>query len=421
MSTLVRPISSLLLACLLISWGRAEVSEAQRAWAAGRTVRVGSDPDFDPFSKQDPTGRIRGVDADLLASLAGRTGLVFENVPFASWPEAWQALEEGRVDVLTGTADTPARHATALFTEPYAAPRLAIITRVEAEGSASISALTGQTVAIPRLYAPLEDVMRRVPGVTLATGNSLAETLALVADRRADAALCNLASAVTLLPRHEFRALRVAGFYDKDFPLCLAVRKDLPELVPVLNAALGEVSAARGGAAYAEWVDARLDEWAGQRDSLRRQRLLANGLGAALPALGLLCAWLGWRLSRVRRKLREALAGQAARLPLDRTALLERAFEGVRAALFILQRNDRILHRNPMGRELAGEALVLPVELVSAAEKLRTLPRGAWLPVALNVGGFVSRWQARLTPMGGEESLLTLFPGAQAPEVEGGH
>lgn len=84
---------------------------------------------------------------------------------YESWSDAWNGLVNGEVDLVTGCAETPDRLGKALFTQPYARPRLAIVARRDAGQGWSAEDLTGLTLAIPRSYAQLEDIRERVPGV----------------------------------------------------------------------------------------------------------------------------------------------------------------------------------------------------------------------------------------------------------------
>ena len=137
----------------------------------------------------------------------------------------------GELDLVTGCAETPSRMERRC--SPSRTPaRLAIIARQDAGHGWSTDDLAGLTLAIPRSYAQLEDMRERVPDVRVATCSNLPEALQLVATRQADATVMSLASAVSLLPQSDFQQLRVIGFYDRDFPLRLAVRPGLPDSSP---------------------------------------------------------------------------------------------------------------------------------------------------------------------------------------------
>ncbi len=381
------------------------LSEEQSRWAAGRTLRVASDPDFGPFSVLGPDNRITGVDHDMLDTIAALTGLTFETVIYRSWTEVWEALLGDEVDLVTGCAFTEERQSQVLFTEPYAQPRLAIVARQDAHHGWTVDDLHGLTLAIPRGHVVLQDVHARIPSARVATCLHLAESLQLVASRQADVSIVNLASAVTLLPDADYAGLKVIGFYDKHFPLRLAVRPGLPELVPILDIGIAATRRQYDGSAYVEWVDARLDEWADQGRRLRRDRAEHAALVALAAAFAALAAFAWWWTRRRRAGACAPASGDTA------TDVLGGAFEMTSLPLFVVQLPDLILVRNTSARRLVNDTMVLPAELAELAARLATLPPETpeafeWAPP----GRQATHWQARLLPMSGGRGVLMLLP-----------
>jgi len=390
------------------------LTPAQLDWARGRTVRVGSDPAFSPFSEVSADGVLHGVDARVLESIAIHTGLKFQQVRFATWSEAWAAFQKGDLDVLTGCAQTPERAEYALFTRPYASPRLAIITANPSEGGWTAADLVGRRVAVPLEYALAEDLRQRFPGTHVITSQTLQEALQCVADHRADATVLNLASVVALLPGTNFRELRISGFYDKEFPLRLAVRPS-PEnrewLHPVLDTALNTLRPNAAVAAYTDWVDARLDEWSSQQRLLHRRRSWLLGLAAALTATTAIAAVALARLRR--RSARSGKPGPTdpASLPSSQEPLLGKAFDLTALPMLVVKSPDLILDRNRAARAILNGAMVLPPEIVALNETLSQLPPETpvpftWASQALPAG----TWQVRRLPLPDGRCLLTFVP-----------
>lgn len=388
------------------------LTPAQLEWAAGRELRVASDPSFAPFSEVTADGILHGVDARVLEAVASHTGLRFTVVPYESWGEAWTAFTKGELDMLTGCASTPEREKVALFTRSYAAPRLAIIAHRDSGHGWSVEDLNGLALAVPLDYAPLEDLGQRLPSTRIRTCQTLQQALTQVATRNADATVMSLASAVTLLPRADFRELRVTGFYDRDFPLRLAVPlspENKEHLIPVLDSALEALRHQSAGAAYADWVDARLDEWAAQGKQVRRQRTWLGALWGAAIMSSMAGAMVWYRTRR-----RES---QAHRTPEQTTvadgpeALLEKAFALTSIPMLVIQAPDLIVGRNAAARTHFNGAMVLPPELSEVATRLAGLPSETPVSVTWAAPGRDPVvWQARLLPLSEGRGLLTLVP-----------
>lgn len=390
------------------------LTPAQLDWARGRTVRVGSDPSFSPFSEVSADGVLHGVDARVLESISSHTGLKFQQVRFATWSEAWAAFLKGDLDVLTGCAQTPERSEHALFTRPYASPRLAIITTNPADGGWTAADLVGRRVAVPLEYALAEDLRQRFPGTHVITSQTIQEALQCVAEHRADATVLNLASVVALLPTNNFRQLHISGFYDKEFPLRLAVRPS-PEnrewLHPVLDSALNTLRPNAAVAAYTDWVDARLDEWSSQQRRLHRQRSWLLGLAIALAAATAIAAVALARLRQQAAHPRTPTSHDPASLPSAQEPLLGKAFDLTTLPMVVVKSPDLILDRNRAARSLLNGALVLPPEIVELSETLSQMPPETPVPFAwAGQGQPAAAWHVRRLPLPEGRFLLTFVP-----------
>jgi ABC-type amino acid transport substrate-binding protein len=386
------------------------LTDAQLQWATGRVLRVGSDPSFAPFSEITPDGMLHGIDARVLEAVSGHTGLKFTIVPYRSWGEAWNALTKGEVDLLTGCARTPDREKVALFTQPYAFPRLAIIAHRDTGHGWSVEDLAGLNLAVPLDYAPLEDIGHRVPAAQIKTCQTLEQALSLVATRKADATVMNLATAVSLLPQANYKELRVTGFYDREFPLRLAVpisQENEEHLVPVLNSALDALRHQSAGAAYADWVEQRLDEWAAHGKEVRRLRVWIAVLGGATAMAFAVGVW--WMIRRRSSRLRIA-PGFGAKAD-GGEPLLEKAFDLTSIPMLVIRSPDLIVDRNTTARAYFNGAMVLPPELSEVVARLARLPPETPTPVEwAPLGRPLAVWQARLLPLSEGRSLLTLVP-----------
>jgi ABC-type amino acid transport substrate-binding protein len=385
------------------------LTEEQRQWATGRTLRVASDPHFPPFSEFTSDGKLQGIDYHVLVEITRLTGLQFTPVAFPSWRDAWNAFEAGEVDMLTGCAETPTRAGTAHFTASYARSRVAIIAHRQAGQGWSLDDLSGRTLAIPLGYAHLDDIRQRIPRLRIATAASLTDALALVAERKADATLMNLSSAVALLPRIDFRDLRVAGFYDREFPLRLAVHPSLPELVPILNVALLSRDRQSPGAMYVDWVDQRLEEWASQTRALRQKRWWLGMLSTLSIVLAGTAVIAAWRLGR--RKNGHSAPPADAPPASGSDQWLGKAFELTAMPMLVVQLPDLILDRNLSARNLFPGCLVLPPELAEITRQLASRPPESPIPFHWGPPGQPAvAWQARLLPLPEGRGMLSLVP-----------
>jgi putative nucleotidyltransferase with HDIG domain len=96
------------------------LTPADRAYLAGvGTLRAVGDEAFPPFSFRSPYGQT-GYEKELVDELARVLGIEIEHVQMP-WSEARNALDEGRVDFVTGMAILPERQLQYQFSEPMLA------------------------------------------------------------------------------------------------------------------------------------------------------------------------------------------------------------------------------------------------------------------------------------------------------------
>lgn len=231
------------------------LTAAERAWLAQHpVVRVGYDPAWPPFSERAPDGRGVGIDADVLALVAQRLGVKFELVTRAKWTEVYDAAARGEIDMLAGTARTPEREKVFHFTAPYFVFPLVIVTRNDEPIVWSVLDLAGRRVAGVRNYAPTIELQRQYPTLDFSLRDTVEEAMKLVADGDADAFISNLPNVSFVAKVRGLANLKIAGVMPQTFDLCYAVRPDWPELVPILDRAIGSLTEAERLAIVHPWI-----------------------------------------------------------------------------------------------------------------------------------------------------------------------
>lgn len=217
-------------------------------------VRVGFDPAWPPFSFRDANGTLQGIDFDLLKRLEHQFGIRFEPVVTSAWEETEQKILSGEVDMVTGTGRTETREKYLLFTSPYISTSLAVITRQDAPFLTGLHNLKGVTMASPRGYASTEKLISDYPLLPIIQTETTLDALELVAHKKADVTVGNLAAASYLIKSAKLTNLKIAGIADYHFDLRLAVRKDWPELRSILQKGIDSISATERSEMFDHWT-----------------------------------------------------------------------------------------------------------------------------------------------------------------------
>ncbi len=231
------------------------LSPYQQAWlAAHRTIRVGLDPAWPPFSAADSEGKCTGIDVDLLSRLGRELGVTFKLGAQGNWSETYDAAKRGEFDLLAGTAATGVRRRDFLFTRPYFSFPVVIVTRSDEPLVWSMMDLVGHRIVGVRDYAPTVELQRIYPDLHVEVVDSAAEAMERVSRRDADAFISNLPNVSFVAKTHGLSNLKIAGVLPETFDLRYAVRPDWPDLVGILDAAIEAISEQDRQAIVHPWI-----------------------------------------------------------------------------------------------------------------------------------------------------------------------
>ncbi len=275
------------------------LTSAQTHWLAEHPViRLASDPQWPPFSFPDSDGCACGLDVDMLHLVEKQLGRTFGCVAVGSWSEALRRGQAREIDVLTGTARTARREVDFIFTTAYIQQSMGIITRTGEPFMASMGSLAGRRIATVADYAITDSLRRDHPAFQLVLAPSMEAALRLVSGGDADAVITDLVNANYLIKSRGLMNLKIAGIADYKFELHYAVRRDWPELVGILDAALASIEPVDKQRIIDSWVKvdyADVVRW----DMVWRVLMWVTAAALAIVSV------VFWHNHRLRRELME--------------------------------------------------------------------------------------------------------------------
>ncbi|MCG8613061.1 MAG: transporter substrate-binding domain-containing protein [Pseudomonadales bacterium] len=230
------------------------LTETEKKWLrAHRNIRLGVDPEFAPFEYLDGE-RYSGMASDYVDLLSKRLNVKMEVVQGLSWKDVIQQAEGGAIDVLPAVGKTKERQGYLNFTQPYLSFHRVIITRDNVPFVAGLQDLYGQSVAVQadtshhgyiKEHTDLEPVLYQ----------TLQESLLAVSGGKADAFVGNVASATYWIRKLNLTNLKIAAPVSTEVQsLHFAVRKDWPELVPILEKGLQTISPRKRKEISEKWL-----------------------------------------------------------------------------------------------------------------------------------------------------------------------
>ena len=290
----------------------------ERRWLAEhKDMKLGTDMSWPPFDFVDAQGRFAGIASDYVKRVGQLLEIDVKPVMGLSWRETLDKIARHEIDIVPLLVRTPEREPTMHFTRPYLSYPLVITTRTDSGFVSTLDDLVGKKVGVIRDYVSDEYLTRDYPDMELERVDDLEQGLGMLSDGKFDAFVGNHLSVTYYLKSQTKTNLVVAAATPYSADLCMGVRMDWPELVPILERALWAIPERERLDIQNHWVNLRIErtmDWG----------LVARMGGAAAAVVAVI---LGVIIFWNRRLARES---EARRQAEERTRLiLESVGEGI--------------------------------------------------------------------------------------------
>ena len=221
---------------------------------AHKTIRLGDDFAWPPFTFMDEDGRFAGIAAGYSEVVSERLGIELKPVTGLSWKQVLEKMKAGEMDVLPAVARTEAREKFLHFTEPYISFPIVVATRKDGVFVDNLGDLAGLKVGVVEGYVTQEILTKDFPKLVLVTTGSLAQGLQDLDDRKIDAFVDNLGSITYEMDKQQLEDIKIAAPTDYRFDLSFGVRKDWPQLAQLLDKALETIDERERAAIKNTWM-----------------------------------------------------------------------------------------------------------------------------------------------------------------------
>jgi signal transduction histidine kinase len=291
-------------------------AEERRWLEAHPTIRVAPTPDYHPLEYFDSVGKHWGITSDYFSLIEQRLGYRFKFVHLS--PKQWQRLDpESRgADVVTASAETPARAAYWKLTPTYLTLPTYLITRRSVADNITLAQLDGGRIAVVKGWAAEDYLRTRHPQLTVDAVPDVATGLKHVSFGLVDAFMSELPVATSWLEKEGIANLKLSGLAGYTYHLGISVRKDWPELHSILSKALASITPAEREMLYKKWVKIAMpDKFLSER---ARRMLMWTGISLAVLLLGSL-SWNRALSSRVRVRTAQLQSELTARAQAEQS------------------------------------------------------------------------------------------------------
>ncbi len=233
---------------------KVELTAKEQAWLAKhKSIRIGYDDSLPPYSFINESGQYEGIAIEVMAVLSQKLGINFKEHPNSSWNSLYRAAAAHKVDIIATMVDRPERRLWFRFTEPYLTKSLVIVTRQDNKTIKSRKDLKNKAISLVSGYKYGEIVQKDFPSAKSVKVDTMLEGLEAVANGTADAAVIFMGTNKYLQSKYKKEDLKVVGFYDRKTAESIAIRKDWPILVGILQKGL-DSSQVELKSIYDKWV-----------------------------------------------------------------------------------------------------------------------------------------------------------------------
>ncbi len=233
-----------------------QLTPDEKKWLAQhKSIRVAYDGSLPPYSFVNDSGRVDGIAIEIMALLSERLGIEFTIYPNSNWNNLYKAAAKHKVDVVATMVDRPDRSEWFSFTKPYLTKSLVIITREDNAVIDNRNDLVDKKVAVVEGYQYGEQVGKEFPTAKRIQVKTMLDSLKEVNSGRVDAAIIFVGTANYLQAKYQMEHLKIAAFYDRNSANeSIAVRKDWPIFVGILQKALDSLTEEKIQEIFAKWI-----------------------------------------------------------------------------------------------------------------------------------------------------------------------
>ncbi|MBF0558049.1 MAG: transporter substrate-binding domain-containing protein [Nitrospirae bacterium] len=219
-----------------------ELTAEERAFIAGKQLRLGVDSARPPFEYIDEKGVYSGISAGFIEACAAKLGIAVVPIKGLTVQEAVEKVNAGEIDVVTKITPTPARAKHLLFTRPYATFPSVIITRKDARFIGGLDDLDGLRVGVLKGLVVEEILIRDHPEIPLIALPNVRTALLDLSTGKFDVFIDNLGTVSYNIDKLGLTNLKIAAPTPYNHDLAFGVRKDWPLLASALDKALAGMS-----------------------------------------------------------------------------------------------------------------------------------------------------------------------------------
>jgi two-component system sensor histidine kinase/response regulator len=241
--------------------GALSLTDAEKAFIARHPViTIGIMDSWPPINYVDNGGRPQGIGVAYVKLLNERLDGALKIIP-GPFKGNLTKVRDKTLDALMDVTPNPEREKFLNFTRPYMDIPHVIVAPKGKAYYASEKDLSGKTLALEKGFGNVGYFAEKYPDVIIREYPDTRLAIDAVARGEADVYAGNRAVAIHILESELITNLKIHGRLNKQGSvLAIGVRKDWPEVVPILDKALASISETEKRQVFGKWTGGEKDE-----------------------------------------------------------------------------------------------------------------------------------------------------------------
>ncbi len=232
-----------------------ELTKREKEWIERNPVlRISGDPTWAPLSFINNKDEYVGMIPDYFSILAERAGLEFEVVSYKQWPDVLDAFKNNEIDIIDGITENEERATYLDFSDVYLVPDIAFVTRDDINYIKDFGDVQGKKLATVKSYITEYYIKTNHPEFELDLYNTSAAGLKALSKGDIDVFVIDIPTFEFYAKQRGLSNLKISGLTGYNFSLSVGIHKNQPELLAILNKAIGLIDEKEKGQLYNSWV-----------------------------------------------------------------------------------------------------------------------------------------------------------------------
>ncbi len=230
------------------------LSKSEQAWLEqrqGAPLRYCFSPVWKPYDFLEG-GTHQGIFADYVHLFSKRLNVSVQPVLSSTWGEALQFVREGKCDFLSGAVKMPEREDFLFFTTPYYQTSHVLLAKSGRPFVQSLADIADQKIVIPTGGAIGKQLRQDYPNTTFVEAETPDALFERVENGEAYAGVASFAHGIQIIQQGLYN-LKIIGKLEYDYPISIAVRKDSPPLLGIMQKAVDSLTQADHDAIKRNW------------------------------------------------------------------------------------------------------------------------------------------------------------------------